>query len=306
VKKRLGCIIIALVLLALLPAETAQAATEVLKPTSHTYLGKFIDTGANAYDTTTAGDTTTSDTLSVGAENIPAVTTYHSWQTPGQTHTARNLYVMRSGTGNTDDTWDIQYSTDNGTGWTPIETGNTNPAQGSTTPVSIATGLDLSLLQVRIDTTKSGGPDGGTCDIFDVWLQCEYTPPVTSITNTPDTYDFGSLAESSTTPTGLAYFMVTNNGTSVVNITISGTDLTGSSFPWTLSDTATPGEDTYGLMAGVSSYNVTVKKASPLPLINSLAASANVTWGLQLLAPDTYTGSDGQNSGTVTLSATEV
>ena len=167
--KRLSvCLMVGAFLFVLLPADSAQAATEILKPTAHTWAGKGTDNGVNAYDTTTAGDTTTSDTINVGSENIAPTTTYHTWQTPGQTHTARNLYVRRSGTGNVDDNWTIQYSTDGGTGWTPIESGNINPAQGNTTPVSISTVLDLSLLQVRIDTAKAGGPDAGTCDIFDV------------------------------------------------------------------------------------------------------------------------------------------
>ena len=114
------------------------------------------------------------------------------------------------------------------------------------------------------------------------------------------------LAESSTTPTGLTNFTITNNGTAIVNITIQGTDLSGGT-AWTLSDTATPGVDSYGLEAGLSggSYNVTVKKTGPFnTLKNSLAASGTQQWGMQLLAPTSFTGG-GLNSGTVTLTATE-
>ncbi|MBA7588061.1 hypothetical protein ES708_30109 [subsurface metagenome] len=66
------------------------------------------------------------------------------------------------------------------------------------------------------------------------------------ILNTPDNYPFGVVNESSTTETGLTYFTVTNNSGYDVNITIGGTDMTGGT-AWTLSDTATPGIDTYGL-----------------------------------------------------------
>ena len=304
-KKLAGCLITVLVLLVLVPGAPVKAqGTEVLKPTAHTWLGKGTDNGANAYDTTTAGDTTTSDTIGVGAENILSTQTYHTWQTPGQTHTARNLYVMRSGTGNVDDTWDIQYSTDGGTGWTAIETGNLNPAQGSTSAVSISTGLDLSLLQVRIDTSKSGGPDGGTCDIFDVWLESTYAA-VADISNTPNSYNFGLLAQSSTADTTLTYFTISNNSSSAVSITIGATDMTGG-VTWTLSDAATPGADTYGLKSGLSggSFNVTVKKNGPFNvLIYSLAASSTQQWGLQILAPTTFSDG-GVKSGTVTLTAT--
>jgi hypothetical protein len=75
---------------------------------------------------------------------------------------------------------------------------------------------------------------------------------------------------------------------------------------WTLSDTATPGEDIYGLYAGLygGSYNIIVKKNSPFNyLVEGLADSASQEWGLKIYTPTVY--SDGApKMGTVTLTAT--
>lgn len=106
--------------------------------------------------------------------------------------------------------------------------------------------------------------------------------------------------------TGLTHFKVTNNSGFAVNITIGGTDMIGG-VTWTLSDTATPETDVYGLMAGLGggSYNVTVMKNGPYnTLISNLADSSSQQWGLQLLAPTSFTGG-GVVSGNVTLTATQ-
>lgn len=131
-------------------------------------------------------------------------------------------------------------------------------------------------------------------------------PP--SISNTPNSKDFGVLAEGATGETAINFFTVTNNSGYAVNITIGGTDLTGGT-TWTLSDTATPGTDTYGLKAGLDDaddqFDIIVKKTSPNFLVEDLAGPGGTqSWGLQLLAPTTFTGG-GANSGTVTLTATQ-
>ena len=127
------------------------------------------------------------------------------------------------------------------------------------------------------------------------------------ISNSPDNYPFGTLSEGSITATGQTHFTVTNNSTYSVNITIGGSDMTGGGVTWTLSDTATPGPNTYGLKAGLAggNYNITVSKnSSNTTLISNLAPSGTQSWGLQLLAPTSFT--DGvQKSGIVTLTATQ-
>jgi hypothetical protein len=130
------------------------------------------------------------------------------------------------------------------------------------------------------------------------------TPP--DISNSPGSYDFGSVAESSTTATGLTYFTITNNSGFSIDITISATDMTGGT-TWTLSDTATPGADIYGMKAGLEggSYDVIVKKTGPFnTLVSGLADANTQKWGLQLLAPTSF--SDGATkTGTITITAAQ-
>jgi hypothetical protein len=137
-------------------------------------------------------------------------------------------------------------------------------------------------------------------------LYVTYTPGTsTSISNSPTSYNFGAINANSTIATGLNYFTVTNTSGSAVNITISGTDITGGT-TWTLSDTATPGANTIGMQAGLSggAYNINVKKTAPFNTLKSnLAANANQSWGLQLLAPTSYSDNV-QKAGTITLTAT--
>jgi hypothetical protein len=131
----------------------------------------------------------------------------------------------------------------------------------------------------------------------------DYTLP--DITNTAGSYNFGTVAEGATPSTGLTNFTVTNNSGFAINITISGTDLTGGN-PRTLSDTGTAGNMTCGLMAGLEggSYTIIVKKTATYNFLKqNLAADGFQRWGLQLRAPTTFT--DGAaKSGTVTLTAT--
>lgn len=132
------------------------------------------------------------------------------------------------------------------------------------------------------------------------------TPPP-DISNTPTSYGFGTVAESSTTETGLTYFTVTNNSAFAVNITIGGTDMTGGT-TWTLSNDGSAGNMIYGLNAGLEggSYNVVVRRDPAYNTLVSGLAGGETTqqWGLQFLAPSTM--SDGASkSGTVTLTATQ-
>jgi hypothetical protein len=134
-----------------------------------------------------------------------------------------------------------------------------------------------------------------------------YYTPLPDISNTPNSYAFGAVGTSDTKVTGLAYFTLTNNSLYSVNITIGASDMTGGVTPWTLSDTATAGADTYGLNAGLdgADYTTIVKKNGPFnTIISGLVASGNQSWGLQLLAPTSFSDSN-TKSGTVTLTATQ-
>lgn len=98
---------------------------------------------------------------------------------------------------------------------------------------------------------------------------------------------------------------IENTGTVAIDIAIRGDDIAGG-IPWTLSDTATVGNNTYGLKAGVygGSYDVIVKKTSPYnTLISNLGLYSSQQFGLILFTPSTV--SDGVTKiGSVSLVVT--
>ena len=136
-----------------------------------------------------------------------------------------------------------------------------------------------------------------------------YCHPVTiDFSNDPPYHTFGLIEASGTYESGLDHFTITNTSSSTLNITIHGTDMTGGGASWTLSDTASPGADTFGLKAGLEggSYNIVVKKnATYNMLVSGLSAGNTQKWGLQLLAPTSFTDYI-QKSGTIVLTATAV
>ena len=129
-----------------------------------------------------------------------------------------------------------------------------------------------------------------------------------SVTNSPGSYGYGTINETSTSNTGLTHFTLENDGTVPAHVTVHGDDWTGASTTWTLSDTATPGDSVHGLKTGLEggSYSVIVKKTAPYNTLKSdLAVGGNQGWGLQLLAP-TIIPSAAEVSGTITLTAVAV
>lgn len=123
-----------------------------------------------------------------------------------------------------------------------------------------------------------------------------------SISNAPDSFDFGGVVEGSTYTTNLDYFEVTNNSGFAIDISVSGTDMTGG-VTWTLSDTATPGTNTVGFKAGLdgADYTIIVKKTAPFnALVTNLADAASQLWGLKMYVPTVF-GDGVAKSGTITL-----
>lgn len=141
---------------------------------------------------------------------------------------------------------------------------------------------------------------------FDVTTSA--APNISNTSATGNTYGFGVVNAGSTTSTGLAYFTVTNNSGFPVNITISGTDMSGGTTPWELSEDGTAGADICGLKAGtpaLGDYTITVPEDSANTLVSDLADTGTQQWGLQLLAPTSFSDA-ASKSGTVTLTATQV
>ena len=135
----------------------------------------------------------------------------------------------------------------------------------------------------------------------------EEPPPDTS--NTPDSQAWGTVNVGTTTNTSINSFTITNNG-SACTITIQGGDFAGGDDTWDLSDTAEPGENIYGLKAGLDDdddlFDIIVKEAATYnTLVAGLAGSATQDWGLKLYMPTSVTNYDNQvMTAIVTLVAT--
>jgi len=128
-----------------------------------------------------------------------------------------------------------------------------------------------------------------------------------AITNTPDNYGFGILATSTNGSTTINYFTLNNTGNCPVDVTIQGTNLAGGDDTWTLSGTATPGENIYGLYAGLDddddNFDIVVNTTANA-FVGDLPEATTQAWGLRLCMPTSLSGYDAQQmSGNVTLIA---
>lgn len=133
-----------------------------------------------------------------------------------------------------------------------------------------------------------------------------YTP---EITNTPGSNDFGVLAVNTASSTAINYFTIENTGTGYVDVTIQGTDLTGGDDTWDLDDSGSPGENIYGLYAGLDddddTFDLIIRETPTYnTLVRNLAESETQDWGIKIYMPTSVTDYDAQQmSGTITLVA---
>ena len=134
------------------------------------------------------------------------------------------------------------------------------------------------------------------------------TPTYVGISVSPTTYGFGIVAASGAPSTTTTYFTIANSSSVATNNTIAVTTSTWSGgVTWTHSDTATAGADTAGMKANKGGTwgtgDVIVQYTTPQTLAASQAATTNWSFGLQLLAPTSF--SDGvEKSVTVRVTAT--
>ena len=173
----------------------------------------------------------------------------------------------------------------------------------SLTPAQVKQAIENTAIDegaVGFDTTYGWG-------LIDALAAVGSVPSTIDILNSPSNYAFGLLSENLNYQTGFTHFTVTNNSAYPVNITIGGSDMTGG-VNWTLSDTATPGADTYGLRSGLegdTAYAIILKKNTPYnTLVSNLPSLGTQQWGLELIAPTSFSDSV-QKSGTITLTATK-
>lgn len=166
---------------------------------------------------------------------------------------------------------------------------------------------DGSLVECKVVGIKALGAKNAV-DVGAVEWNVTYTP-TSSISNTPETWDFGTVSTSSSYETGITYvvdstgFRITNNVAYDVNITISAT---GMGSGWLLADSGDPDATHYTLWAGTEltspDYNIQVTSGGTF-LVTVLASSTR-DWGLKLMTPTSFSDG-GLKSGIVTLTATQ-
>ena len=228
---------------------------EYLRPTAYTDAGGRTTNPANAYDNASVPPNDTYAETDTGADEYPSIT-YHTWQTPNYTYTALVLKVNRSSSGHSNDQWGIAYSTDGGNNWAYIDSMSSNNVARGTVQVILSASQDLSQLQVKIDSEKVLGGDGGVVDTYDIWTEGTYTvnnpPAVDSVNLTPDPInlsenttttvtcaatvsdaDGGNTITSATATvyrSGVGYSCAANDNNCYPNITPSATSTSGNYF----------------------------------------------------------------------------
>lgn len=124
-----------------------------------------------------------------------------------------------------------------------------------------------------------------TGDQISLWGTGETVEGEPSISNTPNSKGFGILEVGTSATTGFEYFTITNNGTVTVDVTIQGTHATGGiDDVWTLSDTATPDTNTYGLKASTDSETL---YQNYITGDDGAIGIAECTWAAQTFTPST-------------------
>jgi hypothetical protein len=194
-------------------------------------------------------------------------------------------------------TYDIWY---NGTA---IKTGAAMQTTGNDANVVDLTGMATATQDVFYDNVVVR-KFAATAQTFTFGAEQTPTP---EITNTPNSKDFGILEVNTTSATSISYFTLNNTGNCAVDITIQATNLTGGDDTWTLSGNATPGENIYGLYAGLDdaddNFDVVVNTTANA-FVSSLAEATTQAWGLKLYMPTSVANYDAQQmSGNITLVA---
>jgi hypothetical protein len=184
--------------------QKAQAATETIRPTD-AYVFEGWTTPSYGYD----GNTSTSasfDTLnkqpsiSFGGNNATEAT--NSWQSKTNTWSAATVYFTFSKTAGSNDTvWVTIYDGPSDTTKHTViasTTGAVTKQEFSQTLNSSDWGgagfPNIANLRVRVNGSKSGGPDGAVSYMYDVRIDGTYTANTSPsvVLNTADTSDFGT------------------------------------------------------------------------------------------------------------------
>lgn len=193
--------------------------------------------------------------------------------------------------------------------WDTIFTGS-EPLYGQYVEFPIGSTESVTGMRLRAYSTKadSAGALVYEVDFNEVGL-------VPDISNTPNSFDFGTVEASSTPDTTTGWFTITNSSSVTIDITIkcNGWTHTAGSNDWIYGASA---ENTARLKAsndqggaggstGAGNYDIVVPSGETGTLFCDDVATSTTTinWELQLEAPSSFTHSDPQIT-TVTLTAT--
>lgn len=100
----------------------------------------------------------------------------------------------------------------------------------------------------------------------------------------------GAVATSENYSTGISMYSVMNVGECDIDVLVQGFDTSGTGTNWELSDTGESGADVYAIYAGISDYDVIVKKTTPFnAVIEDLAPGDTATFGIRVISPSSIT-----------------
>lgn len=139
------------------------------RPTTNT--GTFTNP-TQAYDGTGASDNSTYSDIA----NLNTTEVWSGFSAGTGTYATLNLHVVYELVGNaSNDTINIQYSTNGGAGWTDILASAAHNAITKTDAnISLSTGQDLTDVQVRVVGNKQAGPDNQTIRIWEIYTVGTY------------------------------------------------------------------------------------------------------------------------------------
>ncbi len=162
----------------------AQIATEIRKPTAHAdSVGATTDPDF-AYDLTNGTTFATTD-YSKAAD--PSVI-FNAWQTTIRTYTSLVLNYRYHADAAENDTYAVAYSINGGSSWIDLISSTSAGAVDTTISVDLSSNQDLSLLQVKIYTSKTGKPDKKNLYTRDIWTEGDYeevpVPAVITVSTT--------------------------------------------------------------------------------------------------------------------------
>ena len=148
-------------------------------------------------------------------------------------------------------------------------------------------GILVALLLVLVPVSLVGAAT--TADVT-----VSATPQFVSVSVSPTSYGFGSVATSANYSTSTGYFTITNGSSVQTDQTIAVVNSTWvGGIAWTHSDTGTPDADTAALYSSknTGAWNIIVKNASPNYIAENQAATTNYQFELRLCTPTSF--SDG-------------